>query len=94
MLILAFVLSALSAAGSLYAVWRSSSTARALESLDARTARLAGLEESVVRSVMEEGGETSAAAVIKVAQNLREMGLFPSDAVRQARSIVKRKVDP
>ncbi len=49
--------------------------------------RFSAIEESVVRSVMEEGGQVSVEAVLRTAERLKGIGIIPSEAIRQARDM-------
>ncbi len=55
--------------------------------------RLASMADSVVRSVMEEGGDASAEAVMRTAERIIEMDdgtISAAGALKQAREMLKR----
>lgn len=76
----------------LFLFWKIRSHQKLLLSMSADVRRFARIEESVVRSVMEEGGDYSVEAKLRTIERLRNAGLLPGDAVAQAQILHKRKV--
>jgi len=64
--------------------WLNWSRQRFLLSMRAEVTRFARIEESVVRSVMEEGGEAAVEAKLRTVERLRKAGFGPGEAVDQA----------
>ncbi len=85
-------LSALLSLLSFLLFWRVWSHQRIVLSMSMDVQRFARIEESVVRSVMEEGGDYSVEAKLRTVERLRATGLPPSAAVAEAQRLHKRKV--